>query len=126
MSKATTLTEGAKTFEHFGFSKKDAIKLEMRFCLSEAIRKFIEREDLTQTEAANFFGTSQPNISMLMNGNDSKFTIDRMVDMIAHTQSKITYSVKPARKGVINKCIKAGSFVPGKKRRQMAPKKQVA
>jgi len=126
MTKATTQSGGEHTFEMLGFSKEEALKMEVRFCLAESIRKFIEREGLTQTEAAEYFGTTQPNISKLINGDTGVFTIDRMIGMIPLTEGKFLYSFKPARKGVIKRQVSAGSFKLSKGRRPRTAKKQVA
>jgi predicted XRE-type DNA-binding protein len=48
-----------------------------------ALRQYIEEAGLGQKEAAKVFGVHQPRISDLMRGKIDKFTIDRLVNMLA-------------------------------------------
>jgi len=85
-------------FSEIGFSDGEAAKLEMKFYLMEGIRTFIERQNLTQAKAADFFGTTQPKISLLMNGDPAGYTIDRLVKMIARTGGTFNYSFRQPKK----------------------------
>ena len=48
------VTKG-NVFEDLGFSREDAADLAMKFDLASDVRKFIERQGLTQVQAAEFF-----------------------------------------------------------------------
>lgn len=95
------MNDKGNIFEELGFDQQEAAKLEMKFYLMESIRKFIEREKLTQAKAASFFGTTQPKISALINGDPAAFTIDRMVMMTGKTGGTLRYSFKQPPKGVV-------------------------
>jgi len=60
-----------------------AQNLKIRSELMIALRQYIEDEGLGQKEAAEVFGVHQPRISDLMRGKIDKFTIDRLVNMLA-------------------------------------------
>ncbi len=60
-----------------------AQNLKIRSELMIALRQYIEDEGLGQKEAAEVFGVHQPRISDLMRGKIEKFTIDRLVNMLA-------------------------------------------
>ena len=46
-----------------------------------ALRKFIEKEGLTQAEAAKRLKVTQPRVSDLMRGKISRFSLDTLVTM---------------------------------------------
>lgn len=60
-----------------------AQNLKIRSELMIALRQYIEETGLGQKEAAEVFGVHQPRISDLMCGKIDKFTIDRLVNMLA-------------------------------------------
>ena len=60
-----------------------AQNLKIRSELIIALRQYIEDAGLGQKEAAEVFGVHQPRISDLMRGKIDKFTIDRLVNMLA-------------------------------------------
>jgi len=71
-----------------------AQNLKIRSELMIALRQYIEDEGLGQKEAAEVFGVHQPRISDLMRGKIDKFTIDRLVNMLARVGK--TVKVKAA------------------------------
>jgi len=60
-----------------------AQNLKIRSELMMTLRQYIEEAGLGQKEAAEVFGVHQPRISDLMRGKIDKFTIDRLVNMLA-------------------------------------------
>lgn len=74
------------------FEPEQAANLKVRAALMRRLERFIEDHGLTQEEAAERFGTSQPRVSDLLNGNISKFTIDALLNMC--TQAGIEVEVR--------------------------------
>ena len=60
-----------------------AQNLKIRSELMITLRQYIEEAGLDQKEAAEVFGVYQPRISDLMRGKIDKFTIDKLVNMLA-------------------------------------------
>ncbi|MET0108352.1 MAG: XRE family transcriptional regulator [Candidatus Thiodiazotropha sp.] len=60
-----------------------AQNLKIRSELMITLRQYIEDAGLDQKEAAEVFGVYQPRISDLMRGKIDKFTIDKLVNMLA-------------------------------------------
>lgn len=60
-----------------------AQNLKIRSELMITLRQYIEDAGLGQKEAAEVFGICQPRISDLMRGKIDKFTIDKLVNMLA-------------------------------------------
>ena len=73
-----------------------AENLKLRSSLMLALRSHIEREGLSQTEAAKVFGVTQPRISNLMRGKIDLFGIDMLVNMLAAAGPRVTLQVKKA------------------------------
>jgi predicted XRE-type DNA-binding protein len=67
-----------------------------RSSLMLALKRHIEREGLSQTEAARVFGVTQPRISDLMRGKIELFGIDMLVNMLAAAGLRVTLQVKKA------------------------------
>lgn len=73
-----------------------AENLKLRSSLMLALKKHIEREELSQTEAAKVFGVTQPRISNLMRGKIEVFGLDMLVNMLAAAGLRVTLQVKRA------------------------------
>ena len=73
-----------------------AENLKLRSALMLALKRHIEREDLSQTEAAKVFGVSQPRISNLMRGKIELFGLDMLVNMLTAAGMQVTVKVKKA------------------------------
>lgn len=71
-------------FRDLDFGPEEAENLKIRSELMIEIRRIVEGRDLTQTEAAQLFGTTQPRISELTRGRIEQFTIDSLVNMLTH------------------------------------------
>jgi predicted XRE-type DNA-binding protein len=70
--------------------------LNLRSSLMLALKQHIEREGLSQTEAARAFGVSQPRISNLMRGKIELFGLDMLVNMLTAAGMQVTLKVKKA------------------------------
>jgi predicted XRE-type DNA-binding protein len=80
-------------FEDLGFPAEEAENLKIRSRLMAAIKRIIRERDIKQVEAAELFGTTQPRISDIVRGKIDEFTIDSLVNMIAHAGVPITLDV---------------------------------
>ena len=88
MKSAIELSSG-NVFEDVGFSRQEAVSLELRSFLAFRLEQFIETERLTQHQAAVFFGVSQPRISNLVRGRIELFSLDTLVDMLSRAGVKV-------------------------------------
>ena len=73
-----------------------AENLKLRSSLMLALRSHIEREGLSQTEAAKVFGVTQPRISNLMRGKIGLFALDALVNMATAAGLRIEMRVREA------------------------------
>lgn len=89
-------TKGSdNVFKDLGFGDEEAGNLKIRADLMITLQKFIKSQNWTQSEAANFFGETQPRISNLMNGDIDRFAIDKLVQMLSQAGMKVSLVVTP-------------------------------
>ncbi len=97
MSKNTlpeVIQGSSNIFEDLGFAPEEALNLKIRADLMLNIRRFIQSQGWTQKQAALFFGETQPRISDLMNGDIERFSIDKLVIMLAKAGIDVKFEVK--------------------------------
>ena len=88
------ITQGSSNvFEDLGFAPEEALNLRIRADLMLNIRRFIQSQGWTQKQAALFFGETQPRISDLMSGDIERFSIDKLVIMLAKAGMDVKFKV---------------------------------
>jgi predicted XRE-type DNA-binding protein len=99
---------GANLFADLGIEPVEAENLYVRAELMYAIVDIVRSRGLKQKDAGKLFGVSQPRISDLTRGEIDAFTIDSLVNMLAHAGMRVkvavvdaanepaTYAVEPA------------------------------
>jgi predicted XRE-type DNA-binding protein len=70
-----------------------AENLKIRAQLMNALTRYIEKQGLTQVEAAELFEVNQPRISDLVRGKIERFTIDMLVNMLARAGKRLNVKV---------------------------------
>ncbi len=86
----TEITPGSdNVFEDVGFGAEEAANLKIRADLLLDLRKCIRARGWTQAEAAAFFGETQPRISNLLKGEISRFSIDKLINMLARAGIRV-------------------------------------
>ena len=60
-----------------------AASMKARSALMMALAKLIEAQDMTQAQAAELFGVTQPRVSDLMRGKIALFSLDMLMNMAA-------------------------------------------
>ena len=86
----TTSKSYRNVFEALEGDPAMAQNLKIRSELIITLRRYIEDAALGQKEAAELFGVYQPRISDLMRGKVDKFTIDKLVNMLARIGKTVT------------------------------------
>lgn len=72
----------------------------MRAAMMTALRKFIEKEGLTQADAAKRLKVSQPRISDLTRGKVSRFSLDSLVVLLTDAGLEVDLRIKQPSKRV--------------------------
>ncbi|MDE2697317.1 MAG: helix-turn-helix transcriptional regulator [Gemmatimonadota bacterium] len=86
---------GDNVFKDIGFDREEAASLKVRADLMLDLRKYIEMKGWTQSQAATFFGESQPRISNLMQGDIRRFSVDKLIKMLTLAGMQVEVYVKP-------------------------------
>ena len=96
MPKPKLTRSSGNVFRDLGFPEEEAAHLRLRSLLMIEVRKLIEARDLTQKEAAALFGVTQPRVSDLVRGKIALFSLDTLVDMLAHAGARVKLVVDRA------------------------------
>jgi predicted XRE-type DNA-binding protein len=72
----------------------EAAHMKARSELMIAISQHITKNGLTQAEAANLFGVTQPRVSDLVRGKIELFSIDMLVQMLASAGMRVEMKLK--------------------------------
>ena len=90
------VTHGSdNVFEDVGFEAEEAANLKVRADLLLDLRQYIQAHGWTQAEAAAFFGETQPRMSNLLKGEISRFSIDKLINMLAHAGIRVRLKTEP-------------------------------
>jgi predicted XRE-type DNA-binding protein len=90
------LTRGsANVFEDLGFERDEAANLKIRADLLLDVRHYFQARGWTQAQAAAFFGETQPRISNLLKGEINRFSIDKLINMLARAGIKVRVATEP-------------------------------
>ena len=82
MKKKTTKSSG-NVFVDLGFDPAEAAVLQMRANLMTDLRLYIEKQKLTQAEAAKRLGIAQSRVSDLVCGKWDKFSLEMLITLEA-------------------------------------------
>ena len=83
-------------FEDAGYPKDEAANLLIRTKLMIAIRRYIKENGLRQIDAAEHFGVTRPEISLIQNKKIRDFSIDRLVNMLSRIGVQVNLNLNPA------------------------------
>jgi predicted XRE-type DNA-binding protein len=93
----SSVTKGSgNVFTDLGFSPAEARNLRIRSQMMTALRKFLEKEGLTQAQAARRLKVTQPRISDLYCGKVSRFSLDALVNMLTDAGLEVDFRIKGA------------------------------
>lgn len=96
---------GGNVFADLGFGKAEATalqaqtreviakKLAVKTQLMDLLAEWIAQQKLTQAKAANLLGVSRPRVSDVIRHQNSKFTVDALIDMVVRTGQPVRISL---------------------------------
>jgi predicted XRE-type DNA-binding protein len=82
VAKGVTESSG-NIFLDLGFPPHEAEVMLLRAKVAESLRRWIEREKLTQAEAARRLGISQPRVSEIVRGKVELLSLDYLAGLCA-------------------------------------------
>ena len=83
MAKKKITPSSGNVFIDLGFPPHEAEVMLLRAQLAEALRGWIDRERLTQAEAAKRLGIAQPRVSEIARGKVELLSLDHLVGLCA-------------------------------------------
>ncbi|MDF2775923.1 MAG: putative small protein [Geminicoccaceae bacterium] len=96
-STAHVTPAGGNVFRDLGFRPAEAESLKVRSDLMSALQDLMTERRLTQVQAAKLFGVSQPRISDLRRDKIDRFTVDALINMLAHAGVSVVLKIgRPA------------------------------
>ena len=107
MKRAKSTAGSGNVFEDLGFSNPD--EMLARSELVREINRLIEQRGLTQVEAAQLLGTTQPMISSLRRGRLTDFSIDRLMHFLVALGQEVNISYQPAARHAGLRVIHVGA-----------------
>ena len=97
MSAQTVLTKGSRNvFADLGFPEGEAQNLALRSDLMIRIEKLVQDSGMTQQQAAKMLGVTQPRLNAVLKGKIADFSLDALVNMLAHAGMQVKMTVKKA------------------------------
>jgi predicted XRE-type DNA-binding protein len=84
-------------FKDLGFDAGEAQHLKMRSDLMIELSHVIEDRGLTQAQAAELLGVTQPRISDLKRGKIDRFSIDSLIAMLGHAGIRVSFTTTRRR-----------------------------
>jgi len=95
MTEKVKITRGSSNvFVDVGFPPAEAENLQLRAQLMSQVRDVVR--GVSQREAAKRFGVTQPRLNDLLRGKIDKFSLDALVNMLAHAGMRVEMKVKKA------------------------------
>ena len=88
MKKKTTKSSG-NVFVDLGFDPAEAAVLQMRANLMSDLRLYIEKQKLTQAQAAKRLGIAQSRVSDLVRGKWDKFSLEMLITLEARLERTV-------------------------------------
>ncbi|MCC7350939.1 MAG: XRE family transcriptional regulator [Phycisphaerales bacterium] len=96
ITRNTAVLHGSgNVFEDLGFPRNQAAELKVKAKMTLQIGRRIEELGLTQVKAAKRLGISQPDVSKLVNGKHTGFTIERLMSLLILLAVDIDIVVRP-------------------------------
>ncbi len=97
MTERLKITKGSgNIFRDLGFPQGEAQNLALRSDLMIRIEKLVKETGLTQQQAAKVLGITQPRLNALLKGRIVDFSLDALVNMLAHAGMQVKMTVKKA------------------------------
>lgn len=89
MKKEKVITASSNVFADLGFDAAEASVLKMRSTLMSDLRLYIEKNGLTQAQAAKKLGITQSRVSDLIRGKWEKFNLEMLITLEAKLGRKV-------------------------------------
>jgi predicted XRE-type DNA-binding protein len=91
-----TIDGSDNVFRDLGFPEAEAQNLKLRSALMIQIEKHVARLKLSQVQAAQYVGLTQPRLNDLLRGRIEKFSLDALVNVASRLGFDVQVKLKKA------------------------------
>lgn len=106
LTNEMTITRGSgDVFADLSFSPAESRNLRIRSQMMTALRNLIEKEGLTQSDAAKRLNVSQPRVSDLTRGMISRSSLDTLVNMLSDAGLEVDFRITPPSRRVASNML---------------------
>lgn len=88
-------TKDHNVFEDLGFTEEEALNLKIRADLATLVRTVVISKKLKQADAAEYLGVTRPQVSELLHGKISRFSLDKLVKICQRIGYNVSVEVNP-------------------------------
>ena len=78
---------------------EDAEELQARGLIGFHVIELLKSKNMKQREIAELLEIKQAEVSHLLNGHFSRFTVDKLLDFLKRMNQKVTIQISPHRQG---------------------------
>jgi predicted XRE-type DNA-binding protein len=78
---------------------ENAEELQARGMVGFHVVELLKRKDMKQREISDLLGIKQAEVSHLLNGHFSRFTVDKLLDFLKRMNQKVTIQISPHKQG---------------------------
>jgi predicted XRE-type DNA-binding protein len=97
MNNSIKLTKGGRNiFRDINFAEEEAQNLLLRSDLMMKIETHVGNAGLTQKQATQLLGITQPRLNLLLKGRIQQFSLDGLVNIAARAGMRVRLSVSKA------------------------------
>lgn len=100
MTKQTNIkfeNSSGNVFDDLGL--ENAEELQARSLVGFHVVELLKKQDMKQREIAKLLGIKQAEVSHLLNGHFSRFTVDKLLDFLKRMNQKVTIKISPHKQG---------------------------
>lgn len=95
-ARRTTRQRHASVWDAISDTPAESESMKLRSDLMMALKEYIEREGLSQAQAAERLGVTQPRVSDLVRGKISLFSLDTLVTMVTSAGMRVQLKIAKA------------------------------
>ena len=77
----------------------DGEELQARGLIGFHVIALLKYKDMKQREISSLLGIKQAEVSHLLNGHFSRFTVDKLLEFLKYLNQKVTIQISPHKKG---------------------------
>ena len=107
MRKTPKLTTG-NVLDDLGFSPSEALELKVKSEIHYELVEYIKEQGMTQQQLGAVLGIHQPDVSYLLNGRVSKFSVGKLIKFAGKLNLGAQVKLTKPRAGAVSSVLASG------------------